>query len=119
MQLLDGSIASRSLRRMEADQEQRHRCKIHLLPSEFSGPALPPEMRHPPADTSSACAHALLGRLLLLYIYISRTVRFALQASQQTYLLTCCAVDLSLCACVCCVCCSVRVTAAVGIAWGP
>ena len=70
MQLLDGSIASRSLRRMEADQEQRHRCKIHLLPSEFSGPALPPEMRHPPADTSSACAHALLGRLLLLYIYI-------------------------------------------------
>ena len=51
-QLLDGSISSRSVRRMEADQQARHRCKIHLLPSEFSGPPLPPEMQHPPADNS-------------------------------------------------------------------
>lgn len=51
-QLLDGSISSRSVRRMEADQQARRRCKIHLLPSEFSGPPLPPDMQYPPADTS-------------------------------------------------------------------
>lgn len=53
-QLLDGSISSRSVRRMEADQQARHRCKIHLLPSEISGPPLPPDMRYPPPDTTGA-----------------------------------------------------------------
>ena len=51
-QLLDGSISTRSVRRMEADQQARHRCKIHKLPSQFSGPPLPRDLQYAPADNS-------------------------------------------------------------------